>query len=265
MKKLVIAVIVLSFFGFGPLKSFFQSGTENDGEGKKSIPILEKLKDSSKSEVKVETYLIMEKKTEPASSDREPGILLKYDKVNKKIEYGSILVQMNKQEAEMDALKNAVKEKYQVDIDYCVLFDTNSIGTVIDLLAPNGVEINEENQGHLVAEGQTLKGKDFVLYLEQLKLNPSYSNQLSPIFMALKQEIMNEISAEKILTLAPQIVNETLKSVTTDIGKGKLMDLGLSVVMDPVTSIEQINLVAVNQRGEFEKVNKMLEREQELY
>jgi anionic cell wall polymer biosynthesis LytR-Cps2A-Psr (LCP) family protein len=263
MKKLVIAVIVLSFFGFGPLKSFFQSGTENDVEGKKSIPILEKLKDSSKSEVKVETYLIMEKRTEPASYNTESGMLLKYDKANKKIEYGTILVPMNKQEAEMDALKNAVKEKYQINIDYCVLFDTNSIGTVIDLLAPNGVEMYKE--GHLAGEAQTLKGEDFVWYFEQLKLNPSYSNELSPIFMALKQEIMNEISPEKILTWAPQIINETLKSVTTDIGKGKLMDLGLSAMMDPVTSIEQINLVGVNQRDEFEKVNKMLEDEQELY
>ncbi|MFB3166301.1 hypothetical protein P5G62_003965 [Neobacillus sp. 179-C4.2 HS] len=263
MKKLIIALIVLSLFGFGPLKSFFQSGTENDGEGKKSIPILEKLKDLSKSEVKVETYLIMEKRTETASSNTEPGMLLKYDKAKKKIEYGTILLPMIEQEAEIDELKSAVKEKYQVEIDYCVLFDSNSIGTVIDLLAPNGVEMTKE--GHLAGEAQILKGQDFVWYLEQLKMNPSSSNELSPIFMALKQEIINEISPEKILTLAPQIVNETLKSVTTDIGKGKLMDLGLSVVIDPVISIEQINIVAVNQRGEFEKVNKMLEDETELH
>jgi anionic cell wall polymer biosynthesis LytR-Cps2A-Psr (LCP) family protein len=263
MKKLIIALIVLSLFGFGPLKSFFQSGTENNGEGKKSIPILEKLKDSSKSEEKVETYLIMEKRTESASSNTEPGMLLKYDKAKKKIEYGTILLPMIEQDDEIDELKSAVKEKYQVEIDYCVLFDSNSIGTVIDLLAPNGVEMTKE--GHLAGEAQTLKGQDFVWYLEQLKMNPSSSNELSQIFMVLKQGIINEISPEKILTLAPRIVNETLKSVTTDIGKGKLMDLGLSVLIDPVTSIEQINIVAVNQRGEYEKVNKMLEDEQELY
>lgn len=265
MKKLVIAVIVLSFFGLGPLKSLLQSGTENDGEGKNSISILEKLKDSSKSEAKVETFLIMEKSTDPASSNSELGMLLKYDKVNNKIKYGTILVPMIEQIDDMDELKSSVKEAYQMDIDYCFILDTSRIGTVIDLIAPNGIDIKKDYNGQLDGVNQTLKGEDFVLPLEQLKIDPSYTNDLSPIFMALKQEIMKEISADTMLTLAPQVINETLKSVTTDMGKGKLMDLGLSVMMNPVTSVEQIDVMASNQKGVLEKVNKMFEVKQEQY
>jgi anionic cell wall polymer biosynthesis LytR-Cps2A-Psr (LCP) family protein len=265
MKKLVIAVIVLSFFGFGPLKSFFQSGTENDGEGKKSISIFEKLKDSSKSEEKVETFLVMEKSTEPTSSNSEPGMLLKYDKANNKIKYATILVPTIEPEAEMDKLKSLVKEIYKMDIDFCFIFDTSGIGTVIDILAPNGIDNKKEYNGHLDGENQTLKGEDLALYLEQLKDDPSFANELSPILIALKQEIMEEISAEKILTLAPQVLNETLKSVTTDMGKGKLLDLGLSVLMNPVTSVEQIDVTAANQKGDLEKVTKMFEDKQVQY
>jgi hypothetical protein len=76
---------------------------------------------------------------------------------------------------------------------------------------------------------------------------------------------MEEISAEKILTLAPQVLNETLKSVTTDMGKGKLLDLGLSVLMNPVTSVEQIDVTAANQKGDLEKVTKMFEDKQVQY
>lgn len=265
MKKLIIAVIVLSFFGFGPLQSFFQSSAEKKGEETKSIPFLGKLKDSSESEKKVETYLIIENSKGSASSASEPGLLLKYDKDHNKIEYGSIILALDGAEGKLEHLKKQAAEKYQVEIDYCFIFDTSGFGTVIDLLAPNGIEMKTGNEGHLDGEGQILKGKDFVQYLEQLKMNPGYAKELSPIFMALKAEILKEISAEDFLTLAPQILNETLKNVNTDIGKGKLMDLGLTVMMNPVTSIEQIELMAANKDNKLEHVNKMLEDEQGLY
>lgn len=95
-------------------------------------------------------------------------------------------------------------------------------------------------------------------------MNPDSANQYAPMFLALKEEIMKGISAEKILSIAPQVLNEALKSVKTDIGKGKLMDLGLSVMMNPVTSIEQVDLMAVS-NNKLENVNKMLEGEQDKY
>lgn len=265
MKKLVIAVIVLSFFGFGPLKSLFHNGAEEKAEETKSISFLEKLKGSSASEEEVETFLIMENSKGSTSSAPEPGLLVKYDKVDNKMEYGSIVVTLNGKKDELESLKNEVSHEYQVEIDYCLLFDFASIGTTIDLLAPRGIEMKTGTEGHIDGERQILKGEDFVFFLEQLKKEPGYANELSPMFTALKSEIMKEISVEKILTLAPQVMNETLKTVTTDIGKGKLMDLGLSVMMNPVTSIEQIELMDVNKTDKLYNVNKLLEGEQALY
>ena len=40
------------------------------------------------------------------------------------------------------------------------------------------------------------------------------------------------------------------------------MDLGLYVMMNPVTSIEQVDLMAVNKNDNLEKANKMSEDEQ---
>jgi anionic cell wall polymer biosynthesis LytR-Cps2A-Psr (LCP) family protein len=265
MKKLIIAVIVLSIFGFGPLQSFFQNSTEKEGKEAKSIPFLEKLKDSSESEKKVETLLVIENSKHSASSSTEPGLLLKYDKTKNKIEYGSIMLKHDDEEGKFEHLKKQAAEKYQVDIDYCFIYDTSVFGTVIDLIAPNGIEMKTGNEGHLDGKRQVLKGEDFAKYFEQLKVNPGYAKELSPIFMALKEEILKEISAEDFLTLAPQILNETLKNVNTDMGKGKLMDLGLTVMMNPVTSIEQIELLAANKNNKLENVNKMLEDEQGMY
>jgi hypothetical protein len=121
------------------------------------------------------------------------------------------------------------------------------------------------NEGHLDGERQILKGEDFVQYFEQLKMNPSYAKELSPIFMTLKEEVLKEMSAEDFLTIAPQVLNESLKNVNTDIGKGKLMDLGLTVMMNPVTSIEEIEIVAANKKNKLENVNKMLEDERGIY
>jgi hypothetical protein len=263
MKKLIIAVIVFSFLGFGPLQSFFQSSKEKDGEQTKSIPFLEKLKDSSESEKKLETFLILEESNETKQS-KQPGLVLKYDKSNNKMEFGSLLVPSFDKEVELNTLKEKVAEKYQVAIDYCFIIDTSGLGAVIDLLAPKGIEMETGNEGHIEGERLLLKGEDFVQYLEQLKMNPSNVDEFSPMFLALKEEVMKEISAEKILTLAPQVLNEVLKSVETDIGKGKLMDLGLSVITNPVTSIEQIDLMAAN-NNKHENVNKLLEGEQGKY
>lgn len=266
MKKLVIAVIVLSFFGFGPLQTYFQSGGEKEGESTtKSIPFLEKLKGSSESEEGVETFLIMENSKGSISSTPEPGLLVKYDKVDNKMEFGSILVPINDEKDKLETLKNEVSKIYQIEIDHCLLFDFASIGKSIDLLAPNGIEMKTGTEGHLESEKQIVKGEDFVFYLEQLKSEPSYANELTPLITALKAEMLKEISVEEILTLAPKVINETLKGVNTDIGKGKLMDLGLSVMMNPVTSIEQIELMAVNKDDKLENVNKLLEGEQVQY
>jgi anionic cell wall polymer biosynthesis LytR-Cps2A-Psr (LCP) family protein len=259
MRKLIIAVIVFSFLGFGPLQTFFQSGTKG-GEQPKSIPLLEKIKDSSEREKKLETFLILEESNEPVAST-QPGMILKYDKTNNKMEFGSLLVPTFDKDVKLDTLKEEVAEKYQVDIDYCFIYDTSGAGAVVDLLAPNGIEMESKHEGHIDGE-RILKGEDLVQYLEQLKMNPSYTEEVSPIFLALKEGLMKEISAERILTIAPQVLNEALKSVKTDIGKGKLMDLGLYVMMNPVTSIEQMDLMAVNKNDNLEKVNKMSEDEQ---
>jgi anionic cell wall polymer biosynthesis LytR-Cps2A-Psr (LCP) family protein len=264
MKKLIIAVIVFSFLGFGPLQSFFQSVTGMDGEQTKRIPLLEKLKDSSESEKKHETFLILEESNEPVRST-QLGMILKYDKTNHKMEFGSLLVPTVDKDGKLDTMKKEVAEKYQVDIDYCFIYDPSGVGSVIDLLAPKGIEMETGNEGHIDGDRIILKGEDFVQYLEQLKMNPDYVNEYSPMFLALKEELMKEISAEKILSIAPQILNEALKSVKTDIGKGKLMDLGLSVMMNPVTSIEQIEFMAVNKNDQLENVNKMLDGEQDKY
>lgn len=259
MKKLIIAVIVFSFLGFGPLQSFFQSGKE--GEHTKSIPFLEKVKDSTQSERNVETFLILEESNGPIRSTQS-AIVLKYDKTYNKMEFGSLSIPSVDKNTKLEKLKNEAAEKYQVEIDHCIIYDTSGVGAVIDLIAPNGIEMDTSNDGHLAGERISLKGEDFVNYLEKLKMNNDSANQYAPMFLALKEELMKEISAEKILSIAPQVLNEALKSVRTDIGKGKLMDLGLSVMMNPVTSIEQVNLVAVN-NNKLENVNKMLDGEQD--
>ncbi|MFP7300544.1 hypothetical protein [Neobacillus niacini] len=262
MKKLIIAVIVLSFLGFGPLQSFFQNSTEKEGEETKSIPFLEKLKDSFISEKKVETFLIIENSKVADSSKTEPALVLKYDKHNNKIEYGLISLTLNGSEGDLENLKRQAREEYEVEIDYCVTFDSKGFGTIFDMLAPNGIELKNGNEGHVDGERQVVKGEDFVQYLEQIKMNHDYAKELSPMLLAFQEEIWNEISAENLLSLAPQILNETMRNVQTDIGKGKLMDLGLTVMTNPITSIEQIELLSTNKNNKSEHVNKMLEDEQ---
>lgn len=149
MKKLIIAVIVFSFLGFGPLQSFFQS--DNEGEYTKNIPFLEKVKDSTQSERKAETFLILEENNASIRSTQS-AMVLKYDKTNNKMEFGSLLIPTVDKDAQLETLKKEAAEKYQIEIDYCFIYDTSGVGAVIDLIAPNGIEMDTSNDGHLAGE-----------------------------------------------------------------------------------------------------------------
>ncbi|WP_342431956.1 hypothetical protein [Neobacillus sp. FSL H8-0543] len=254
MRKLIIAVIVLSFFGFGPLTSVFHNGSSTDDEDAKGISTTEeKLKESSFVNKGLHTFLVMEK-TKPAQS----AMLIKYDTNHDKIMVGSVLLPKDAladQEMEPNELMEAVEDRYNLNIDHCFTFNPEGMASIIDAIAPNGIEVNS-------SQGQRfLNGQDFVKEIENLRDQSPNTDEIFMMLKSLKEEIRNSFTAETIITLGPTLLDEVLKSVDTDMGKGRLMEFGLMVMMNPVTAIEPMELTA-----EANRVNLMInDKESDIY
>lgn len=163
--------------------------------------------------------------------------------------------------ANINKIKKAAEENYHIAIDHCIIFEPSGLARIIDLLAPNGIKLNSGNEDRkqLIANNHILKGNELVSLIEQDNANPHNQDELKVVFSALKKEIAKNQSPEKLVSLAPTIIHEFYNSVDTDLDKGQLMTLGLTVLLNPITAIEPIQLVG--ERGNNQAVYSPLVRE----
>ncbi|MGZ4162113.1 MAG: hypothetical protein ACXVNF_15135, partial [Neobacillus sp.] len=222
MRKLCIAVIVMSFFGFGPLKSFFHSVMNTNGINSASETIIQKMKNSTHlipqgNSKQTENFLITEKSTDKKYSINEKAMVLRYDSEKHKIMVGSILlpenivVENSGNKDYFDTMKKAVEKEYKVSIDHYFTLDTAGLARIIDLLAPKGI-ILTENTGNKssVTVDKKINGNELVSVI-----NNGKPEEINAVFSALKNQIKSKQSAEKLVTLAPSILNDAIKSVNT--------------------------------------------------
>jgi hypothetical protein len=252
MKKLILAVIVFSFLGFGPLTAFFHNESSSDKTETRGVATTEEeIKDSSFINKGLHTFLVLEKAKSTPSA-----MLIKYDTNHDKIMVGSIQLPkevLTEQEMEPNELMKAVEERYNLDIDHCFTFNPDGLAGIIDSIAPDGIEVNS-NQGQMFINGQ-----DFVRKIENLRNQSTNTDEIFTMVKSLKEEIKNNFTAETIVTMGPALLDEVLKNVDTDMGKGRLMEFGLMVMMNPITTIEPLKLTA-----DVNKVNLMIKDKQSV-
>lgn len=226
-----MAVIVLSFLGFGPLKSFFYDRSHSDGT---RMPIIERVKDQNETDA-IQTFLIVEQD----QSLYNEAAFIKYNRSEKTMHVGSLKVP-NRGELENQTtfLKKYIDETYNEKLNHLVVLDTQRIAKTIDKALPNGIHFVTENNEH--GGPATYRGEDIISLITGIQANPDSSQNLMPIFMQFKEELLKNVSPEEMIAILPEIIG----SVQTDMGKGKMMDMGLTLLMDPVTSIQPLELAA---------------------
>lgn len=264
MKRLCIAVIVLSFFGFGPLKSLFHNETSTDGKSISEIPVIQQIKEFSKlfspnDKRKAGTFLIMENNSKKSPPNTDVATIVRYDSVKNKLMVGSILIPAVGKKNHFTVLKKEVQKDYGVTIDHSFIIDPSGLARIIDLLAPNGITINS---GITVSkavntENKKLNGKEIISLIEEYRLNETNQEGLQAVFSSLKKEIVNQQSTEKWISIAPAIIDEAMSSGETDLGNGRLMELGITVLMNPITTIEPVHFTRKSKNEHEHAVNSI--------
>ncbi|MBI0575993.1 hypothetical protein IEC97_01365 [Neobacillus cucumis] len=242
MRKLVIVVIVLSFFGYGPLKALFHSAKESANE----LQISE--------QKKAVNFLITENNADSQASKTGATVIVRYDQENHKLKTAPVLLPVSKtvdKKPNLKELKQTVQKNYGISIDHFFMLNPSSISKIIDQLAPDGVTMNEVKR--------PLHGKEVLEYIQQVAVDPENTEELKTIISSLKNEIKNQ-SSDKLLSIAPSIINEMVDSINTDLGKGQLVGLGLSAIMNPITKVEPLQFAKGNGKEDSATVNSILEK-----
>jgi anionic cell wall polymer biosynthesis LytR-Cps2A-Psr (LCP) family protein len=239
MRKLCLAVIILSFLGFGPLKSLFHNEISTNGDA-----LVKKLTESSglsslSKDNKAENYLVLEGDGNKGVKQTGFAMLIKQD-AEKKWTYEPITISVKKTMNSLTAIKKEIKRNDNIAIDHCFIIDFSGMARIIDLLAPNGVKLTNLKTGQKVASQHALNGREIVALIDSLPSNSDKEKELSVIFSSLKKEAAANFSAEEMMTIAPEVINEVMKSVKTDLSKGELIGLGISAIMNPVNTSESI-------------------------
>lgn len=231
MRKLCLAVLILSFFGFGPLKSFFHNGLTTSGEA-----IVKKLTEPSRSlnkNNKEENFLILEGNGNHGVKSTGFAMLMKHN-AQEKWTNEPITIPPVKNMNDLTAIQEEVKRNNDIVVNHSFIIDFSGMARIIDLLAPNGVKLTNIGKGQKDTVQHPLNGREIVALIDGLPSNTDKEKELSVIFSSLKKTAGAANSPEKIVTIAPAVINEIMKSVKTDLSKGELIGLGISAIMNPV-------------------------------
>ncbi|OIK14554.1 hypothetical protein BIV60_11345 [Bacillus sp. MUM 116] len=242
MRKLVLVVIVLSFLGYGPLKSLFHTAKESA----KELPI---------SEQKPVNFLITENNADSEASKTIAAVIVRYDQEKQNIKAAPVLLPVKetaKSKLNFNELKQTVQKNYGISIDHYFMLNPSAISKMIDQLAPAGVKINQESK--------PLHGKEILSVIQQEGVGAENGEELKMIFSSLKGAIRNQ-SSDRLISLAPSIINEVFNSIDTDLGKGQLVSLGLSTIINPINTVEPLQIVKGNGMGKSATVNSIPEEE----
>jgi hypothetical protein len=228
MRKLVIAVIVFSFLGFGPLKSFFHK--EN------GTPILQTINESGlfDSGKKANVFLVTEEGADQKTN--QTALLIRYNANEKKMMVGSVLLTADEKKEKLATIKSSIEKSYNVNIDHFFTFNHSGLAHMIDLVAPNGIQIEKKQ------DKKRVNGEEALSLIEQYSSNQYNQEELKALFSSFKNELVDKQTKEHLFTIAPAIIDEVFKNVKTDLNKGELLSLGFSAIMNPITAIEPIKL-----------------------
>lgn len=155
-----------------------------------------------------------------------------------------------------DLLKRTIEDNFHVQIDHTIIVDLAGFPKIIDLMAPNGININvpqtmvDHNDQILFSKGQhVLHGNDILKYVRFR--NDALSDfgrvgRQQEVLIAVKNEAIKQLKTFEGLTKLPKITEKVKKHVTTDLTTEQLIAIGATSIFKPVTNVKTIRIPIAN-------------------
>ncbi|WP_144528979.1 LCP family protein [Peribacillus simplex] len=216
------------------VKTFLLIGVDTRGEQKsrsdaiilaKYFPEQEKLKLAS---IMRDSYVKM------------PGNKSGYNKINAAYYYGG-----------RELLKKTIQENFDIKVDHVAVIDFQGFVKMVDLLAPEGVAVNvdqeiiddmsiQANVGKNVLHGEEIL--KYVRFRHDDESDFGRVERQQEVMVQLKTAFINQISSFEGMAALPSIIEQGLSYLDTDIGLKTIMEMGPKAVFHTPDTVETLRV-----------------------
>lgn len=169
-----------------------------------------------------------------------PGIKSGYNKINAAYYYGG-----------KELLKKTIQENFDVKVDHVAVIDFQGFVKMVDLLAPEGVAVNVDQEiiddmSIQASVGKNvLHGEEILKYVRFRHDDESDFGRVErqqEVMVQLKTAFINQISSFEGMAALPSIIEQGLSYLDTDIGLKTIMEMGPKAVFHTPDSVETLRV-----------------------
>lgn len=169
-----------------------------------------------------------------------PGNKSGYNKINAAYYYGG-----------RELLKKTIQENFDVKVDHVAVIDFHGFVKMVDLLAPEGVAVNVDQEiiddmSIQASVGKNvLHGEEILKYVRFRHDDESDFGRVErqqEVMVQLKTAFINQISSFEGMAALPGIIEQGLSYLDTDIGLKTLMEMGPKAVFHTPDTVETLRV-----------------------
>ncbi|MBX9953721.1 LCP family protein [Peribacillus simplex] len=169
-----------------------------------------------------------------------PGYKSGYNKINAAYYYGG-----------RELLKKTIQENFDVKVDHVAVIDFQGFVKMVDLLAPEGVAVNVDQEiiddmSIQASVGKNvLHGEEILKYVRFRHDDESDFGRVErqqEVMVQLKTAFINQISSFEGMAALPGIIEQGLSYLDTDIGLKTLMEMGPKAVFHTPDTVETLRV-----------------------
>ncbi|MDW7614375.1 LCP family protein [Peribacillus simplex] len=216
------------------VKTFLLIGVDSRGEEK-----------SRSDAIILAKYFPEQEKLKLASIMRDsyvkiPGDKSAYNKINAAYYYGG-----------KELLKKTIQENLDVKVDHVAVIDFQGFVKMVDLLAPEGVvvdvdqEIIDDMSIQASVGKNVLHGEEILKYVRFRHDDESDFGRVErqqEVLVQLKSAFLNQISSFEGIAALPSIIEQGLSYLNTDIGVKTIMEMGPEAVFHTPDTVETLRI-----------------------
>ncbi|MCK1982697.1 MULTISPECIES: LCP family protein [Peribacillus] len=169
-----------------------------------------------------------------------PGIKSGYNKINAAYYYGG-----------RELLKKTIQENFDVKVDHVAVIDFQGFVKMVDLLAPEGLAVNVDQEiiddmSIQASVGKNvLHGEEILKYVRFRHDDESDFGRVErqqEVMVQLKTAFINQISSFEGMAALPSIIEQGLSYLDTDIGLKTIMEMGPKAVFHTPDTVETLRV-----------------------
>jgi LCP family protein required for cell wall assembly len=150
-----------------------------------------------------------------------------------------------------ELLRKTIKENFGIDVEHYMTIDFQGFVKIVDMVAPEGIEINVKQQiiedmGLKLQPGrQRLHGKELLAYARFRHDQESDFGRVKrqqEVLNALKDAFSNKVSSLDGMFHLPSLGQKLLTYVDTDMEAQSMLSIGGSLLLNPITEVETMRI-----------------------